>query len=88
MITISLFVTFYTLHLRVFFHSFYLAFQKKKQKQIEHKKMGYIITNDLNTIFKNMESHLKFKTPDCSIFSEDGYEFLIHKGAVFWYLSI
>ena len=30
-------------------------------------------------IMDNMQSYLRQKIPDCSLYSEDGYRFMIHK---------
>ena len=42
--------------------------------------MGCVIFNkDQLNLAKSMDEHLKSKPPDCSLFSEDGFEFPIHK---------
>ena len=38
-----------------------------------------IINNDQLNMAKSMDEYLKSKPPDCSLFSEDGFEFPIHK---------
>ena len=42
--------------------------------------MGSLLQNDNGLlIMENMQSYLRQKKPDCSLYSQDGYKFMIHK---------
>ena len=43
-------------------------------------KMDTVFKNDNGLlIMENMESYLQQKMPDCCLYSDDGYKFMIHK---------
>ena len=44
-----------------------------------HVVNGKFVNKDTMTVVKYMDSQLKLKEPDCSLYSEDGYEIVIHK---------
>ena len=44
----------------------------------KHSNVHFNNGNPL-ALFHNLDSYMKMTPPDCSLYSEDGYEFPIHK---------
>ena len=53
---------------------------KLKKNLKTYTKMKTVFKNNNGLlIMENMESYLRQKMPDCCLYSDDGYKFMIHK---------